>query len=39
MKQKYIEAINRLANETDDIELLDFIYRLFVKCGKAVAVV
>lgn len=34
MKQKYIEDINRLANETDDIELLDFIFQLFAKCGK-----
>ena len=38
MKQTYIDAINRMANETDDIELLDFILQLFAKCGKAGAV-
>lgn len=35
MKQTYIDAINRMANETDDIELLDFIFQLFTKSGKA----
>ena len=31
MKEQYIEAINKELQETNDIELLDFIFQLLVK--------
>lgn len=31
MKNEYIEAITKELNESNDIELLDFIYQLLVK--------
>ncbi len=33
MKETYIEQINKLAEETNDIELLDFICQLLEKAG------
>lgn len=35
MKQEYIQAIDKLMTENEDIGLLDFIYQLLVK-SKAV---
>ena len=31
MKKEYIKAINKLLNETNDIGLIDFIYKLLIK--------
>lgn len=35
MKQEYIEAINKLMTESEDVELLDFVFQLMLK-SKAV---
>ena len=32
MKAEYIETINRLMNDNNDIELLDLILQLLTKC-------
>lgn len=34
MKEQYIEEINKLLNETDDIALLDLIMKLLHKSGQ-----
>lgn len=35
MKEKYIEAIDRLMNDVDDLALFDLVYRLFAKANGA----
>lgn len=34
MKKAYIEEINKLLNNCDDISLLDFVFQLMVKESK-----
>ena len=34
MKEAYIEEINQLINNTDDLSLLDFVYQLLAKSVK-----
>ena len=35
MKEEYIHWINELMNQTNDIVLIDFIYKFWVKAGSA----